>query len=48
MKYKDLDGNNILDDGARTLNDHGDLKVIGNPYPPFQLWYYGRFDMERF
>ena len=30
MKYKDLDGNNILDDGSRTLNDHGDLKVIGN------------------
>lgn len=35
MKYKDLDGNNILDDGARTLNDHGDLKVIGNHTPRF-------------
>ncbi|MBY5958682.1 SusC/RagA family TonB-linked outer membrane protein [Membranicola marinus] len=30
MKYKDLNGDGILDDGSRTLDDHGDLVVIGN------------------
>ncbi|MVZ60706.1 SusC/RagA family TonB-linked outer membrane protein [Sphingobacterium humi] len=30
MKYKDLNGDNIINDGTRTLDNHGDLKVIGN------------------
>jgi len=30
MKYKDKDGNDIINDGTRTLDDHGDLVVIGN------------------
>ncbi|MCK0136067.1 TonB-dependent receptor [Arenibacter sp. S6351L] len=30
IKYKDLDGNGIIDDGNRTLSNHGDLSVIGN------------------
>ena len=30
VKYKDVDGNGVLNDGKRTVNDHGDLVVIGN------------------
>ena len=37
MKYKDLDGNKIINDGTRTLNDHGDLRVIGNTTPRYNV-----------
>jgi len=37
MKYKDLDGNNILNDGTRTQDDHGDLSVIGNSTPRYNI-----------
>lgn len=37
MKYKDLDGNNIINEGQRTLTDHGDLKVIGNDVARYNL-----------
>ena len=37
MKYKDLDGDNIINDGARTLSDHGDLSVIGNSSPRYNI-----------
>lgn len=30
IMYADLDGNNIVNNGANTLSDHGDLKIIGN------------------
>ncbi|CAL1517120.1 TonB-dependent receptor [Chitinophaga sp. MM2321] len=36
IKYKDIDGNNVIDGGKVTLNDHGDLKVIGNSTPRYQ------------
>jgi TonB-linked SusC/RagA family outer membrane protein len=35
IKYKDLNGDNKIDGGAVTLNDHGDLKVIGNTQPRY-------------
>lgn len=34
--YKDLNGDNKINQGAYTLEDHGDLKVIGNSTPRFQ------------
>lgn len=37
VKYKDLDGNNIIDDGARTLDNHGDLTIIGNSNPRYNI-----------
>lgn len=37
MKYKDLDGNKIINDGTRTLKDHGDLSVIGNTTPRYNI-----------
>jgi TonB-linked SusC/RagA family outer membrane protein len=37
MKYKDLNGDNVINDGERTLNDHGDLSVIGNSSPRYNI-----------
>lgn len=36
IKYKDLNGNGVLDWGKSTLDDHGDLKRIGNTTPRYQ------------
>ena len=33
VKYKDLDGDGEITYGSNTLDDHGDLKVIGNTLP---------------
>jgi hypothetical protein len=36
VKYKDLNGDGKIDFGANTVDDHGDLKVIGNSTPHYQ------------
>lgn len=38
VKYVDLNGDGAVDYGSSTLDDHGDLKVIGNETP---RWQYG-------
>ena len=35
IMYADLDGDGAITQGARTLDDHGDLKVLGNSTPRF-------------
>lgn len=35
IKYRDLNGDGTIDDGTRTLYDHGDLTVIGNTTPRY-------------
>lgn len=35
IMYRDLDNNGVVNDGSRTLADHGDLKVMGNSTPRF-------------
>lgn len=35
IKYLDIDGNDTINDGTRTLDNHGDLKIIGNTSPRF-------------
>jgi len=35
MKYVDVNGDGVIDMGASTLDDHGDLQVIGNSLPRF-------------
>jgi TonB-linked SusC/RagA family outer membrane protein len=35
IKYKDLNDDKKIDGGLMTLNDHGDLKVIGNTQPRY-------------
>ncbi len=37
MKYKDLDGDNTITFGDRTLESHGDLSVIGNTTPRYSI-----------
>ncbi|EOR96179.1 TonB-dependent receptor [Arcticibacter svalbardensis MN12-7] len=35
IKFKDLNGDNIINNGKNTVDDHGDLKVIGNKLPRY-------------
>lgn len=35
LMYRDLNGDGSVDKGSQTLDDHGDLKVIGNSTPRF-------------
>lgn len=37
IMYADLDGNPGITEGARTLEDHGDMKVIGNSTPRYHF-----------
>lgn len=36
VKFKDLNGDGFINDGLRTKEDHGDLKVIGNSTPRYE------------
>lgn len=36
IKYKDLNGDGVIDYGSRTVGDSGDMKVIGNSSPRYQ------------
>ena len=36
VKYKDLNGDGVVDKGSFTLEDHGDLVVIGNTTPRYE------------
>lgn len=36
MKYKDLNGDGVIDNGSNTLDDHGDMDVIGNSTPRYE------------
>ncbi|MEJ5963781.1 SusC/RagA family TonB-linked outer membrane protein [Pedobacter immunditicola] len=50
MKYKDIDikKDGVINDGTRTLDDHGDLKVIGNTSPRFNYGFTGGFNWKAF
>jgi TonB-linked SusC/RagA family outer membrane protein len=37
VKFKDLNGDGVINDGNRLTDDHGDLKVIGNSTPRFEF-----------
>jgi TonB-linked SusC/RagA family outer membrane protein len=37
VMYRDISGDNEITRGAITLNDHGDLKIIGNETPRYQF-----------
>jgi TonB-linked SusC/RagA family outer membrane protein len=36
LKFKDLNGDGKISEGANTLADHGDLRIIGNANPRFR------------
>ena len=53
VKYKDLNGDNKITYGKETLEDHGDLKRIGNTLPNFEYGFtlgltYKGFDFSTF
>ena len=37
IRFKDLNGDGIVSSGANTLDDHGDLKRIGNATPRYRI-----------
>ena len=37
IMYKDVNGDGVVDSGANTIDDHGDLKVIGNTTPRYNF-----------
>ncbi|UBM57264.1 TonB-dependent receptor [Marinilongibacter aquaticus] len=37
IRYKDLNGDNIISKGSNTLSDHGDLTIIGNNNPRYSF-----------
>jgi len=48
MKYKDLNGDGIINDGQRTLDDHGDLEVIGNDLSRYNIGITGGIQWKQF
>ncbi len=53
VKYKDLDGDGEITYGSNSIDDHGDLKVIGNSLPRMEYNFsidlaYKNFDMRAF
>lgn len=37
MKFVDINGDKVINNGKNTLSDHGDLKVIGNSLPRYSF-----------
>lgn len=53
IMYADLNGDGKVDNGANTLNNHGDISIIGNSTPRFRFsldlnMAYSGFDMRLF
>lgn len=48
MKYVDLDGDGAISEGSRTLDDHGDLSVIGNTSPRYNIGLQAGFNWKWF
>lgn len=41
IKFRDLNGDGVIDNGKNTLEDHGDLKLIGNTNPRYAFGFRG-------
>ena len=48
MGYKDLNGDGKITTGNQTLNDHGDLTVIGNTTPRYNITITGGLNWKNF
>ncbi len=46
IKYMDLNGDGAVNDGTRTLNDYGDVSVIGNTTPRYNYSISGGIDWK--
>ena len=52
-KFKDLNGDGVIDNGSASLSDHGDLDIIGNSNPRYVYGFrigadYKGFDLSLF
>jgi len=47
VKYEDLNNDGVINSGQYTLDDHGDLTVIGNSTPRFQYSFGGGFEWSK-
>lgn len=36
VKFKDVNGDGVIDNGANSINDYGDLQIIGNSTPRYE------------
>jgi len=48
IMYADINGDGKIDNGANTLANHGDLKVIGNNTPRYNVGFNMHFDYKGF
>ncbi|MFC7523927.1 SusC/RagA family TonB-linked outer membrane protein [Parapedobacter sp. GCM10030251] len=48
MKYRDVNGDGFVNDGERTLDNHGDLVVIGNDQPRYNIGITGGITWKQF
>ncbi|MEN8249532.1 MAG: TonB-dependent receptor [Bacteroidota bacterium] len=48
VKYVDLNGDGLINKGAYTLDDHGDLEVIGNMTPKYEYSFRGGANFKGF
>ena len=48
IKYTDLNDDGKIDDGTRTLDNHGDLRVIGNSSPRYSVGFTGMVTWKNF
>lgn len=48
MKYRDVNGDGAVNPGQNTLNDHGDLVVIGNDQPRYNIGINGGVQWKQF
>jgi hypothetical protein len=48
VKFKDLNGDGVINDGSRQTDDHGDLKVIGNSTPRYEYGFRAGADFKGF
>ncbi len=46
VKFKDLNGDGVIEDGSRQTNDHGDLKIIGNSTPRYEYSFRASADFK--
>lgn len=48
IAYRDFTDDEIINEGTRTLNDHGDLRIIGNSTPRYNVGMNAGFEWKNF
>jgi len=48
VKYEDINSDGYVDNGSNTLDDHGDLSIIGNSTPHYQFGFSAGFNFKGF